>query len=129
MAAVRINPGVKHLVRAAAEKVSTHPLVTFVDVDMPPERDRDPREPPSWIPQVHQDVADLVAERGTRLPFDLVVFTNLPHQYGEPGEPDPARHFYAMWAPWSRVPEAFVDLLGQAVGQYGNVPNDFPQPR
>jgi hypothetical protein len=61
-----------------------------------------------------------------KLPLDLVIFTNLPHQYGEPGQPDPTRHFYALRPIWSREPEGLIDVLGQAVRQYGKIPNEFP---
>ena len=120
---VRRRPRLRGLLRDAAGKKRALPLVVFVELGLPPE---DATGRPSWITGVHQELEQVVRENAGRNPFDLVVFTNLPHQYGEPGEPDPARHFYAMWPPNTVVTESIIDSIGQALMQYGHVPNQFP---
>jgi hypothetical protein len=118
-----IRPGVKQLLVNAAEKLPAHPLVVYVELNLPPE---DAREPPSWIPHVQYVVEEIAAERGGQSPFGTVFFTNRPHVYGLPGEPDPSRHVYAVWASGSPVPDDIIELMGDATHKYGNVPSRFP---
>lgn len=117
-----IPPRIKGLLRDAARKARTSPFIVFLELAMPPE---DIEARPSWIKPVQTELAEVVAEHGSASPFDLVMFTNVPHHYGKPGEKDPNRHFYAAWPPLSRVPETIIDRLGAALLQYGEVPMDF----
>ena len=118
-----VRAGVRRLLRNAAAKQTLHPLIVFVELNLPPEN---ASQPPSWVPDVQGDVRDVVVEHGGRSPFGLVMFTNRPHQYGLPGDPDPSRHVYGLWPVASQVPEETVNVLGEASQQYGNVPNEFP---
>jgi hypothetical protein len=119
----QLRPRVRGLLRDAATKKAADPLVVFVELGLPPQ---DAPGPPSWIAEVRQELEQVTRECRAGSPFDLVVFTNVPHQYGKPGEPDPARHFYAMWPPDTVVPESLIDAIGRALMQYGNIPNEFP---
>jgi len=118
-----VLPGVKRLLRDAAAKRTANPFAVFVELALPPEP---ASSKPSWTEHVKRELSDVTAELGGHSPFDLVMFTNRPHQYGDPGEPDPRKHFYAVWPLQSRIPEDVVGALGEAAKQYGNVPNDFP---
>lgn len=117
------GPRVRERLLDAAGKKAQHPLVVFMELNLPPE---DPHQKPSWVPHVNQVVMEIAAERGGVSPFSLVIFTNRPHLYGEVGEPDPARHVYALRPASAAIPESVADVLGEAATQYGNIPNDFP---
>jgi hypothetical protein len=117
------TPGVGHLLRKAAAKKGSHPLIAMIEVSMPPE---DPTRPPSWWSVVAKDVVAVAAEYGGHSPIDLAVFTNCPHQYGKPGEPDPARHVCARWPATTPIPEGIIEAIGHAARQYGAIPGDFP---
>ena len=117
-----VAPGVKGLLRDAARKRGPHPFIVCVDVCLPPEGTS---APPSWAPQVDAELHDVVAGY-EKEPFDLVIFTNLPHQYGGPGEPSPICHYHIRRSSTSRVPGDVVKGLAAAVGQHGNVPGEFP---
>lgn len=118
------EPRVDSLLRNAAAKAGDLPYAVSVDVALPPEA---ASSVPSWVPKVESELASVIDESGGISPFDLVFFTNVPHLYGESGEGDPARHFYAVRPEQSRVPEALVETLGAAFEQYGRVPNAFPR--
>lgn len=118
-----IRPPVKDLLASAVAKQPAHSLVVFVEVNLPPEH---AKRPPSWIPHVNHVVQEMAAERGGTSPFGAVFFTNRPHLYGQPDEPDPSKHFYAVWPDGSAVKEEIIDILGTAATQYGNVPSKFP---
>lgn len=120
----RLRPRVGGLLRNAAKKKGYDPLVVFVELGLPPE---DATKPPSWIAEVQQELEAVIQDNSERSPFDLIVFTNVPNLYGAPGESDPARHFYAIWPRDSAIPESLINAIGNAMMQYGNVPNEFPQ--
>jgi hypothetical protein len=112
---------VKRLLVNAARKRAVDPYAVFVEVNLPP----DPgTSPPSWMPEVYQTVDEVAAAEGGH-PFDLVFFTNVPHQYGGSGEADPPKHFYAR-KPTQRIPVEIDQALVQAISQYGRIPDSFP---
>ena len=117
----RPDAGAKGLLLNAAKKRTLHPYVVFVDVNLPPDA---ATAPPSWMPEVHGTVDEVVAKESAS-PFDMVIFTNVPHQYGRAGEPDPPKHIYVR-KPTTRIPMAIDEALVSAMTQYGNIPNDFP---
>ena len=102
---------------------ATHALVVFVELNLPPEGID---KPPSWVPHVDQLVQEITAEKGGT-PFDLTVFTNRPHLYGEAGEPDPSKHVYQKHPSTSKIPGGLAIALGDAGAQYGNIPTEFPE--
>ena len=118
-----IRPGVKQLLVSAAEKRPAQPLIVFLELSLPPEP---ADQPPSWVPEVDAVVVDIAQDNQGRSPFGAVLFTNRPHIYGQLDQPDPAKHYYAVWATSSPVPQAIIDALGEAAAQYGNVPSKFP---
>jgi hypothetical protein len=118
-----IRPSVRDLLLNAADKRAVHPLVVFLELNLPPE---DPLKPPSWVPHVNQVVQEITAAKNKVL-FDLIIFTNRPHLYGEVGEPDPSRHGYEKLPSTSAIPEATAHAIGDAAAQYGNIPTDFPE--
>jgi hypothetical protein len=118
-----IRPGVKQLLLSAAEKKPRHPLLVSLELNLPPEPTQ---KAPSWVREVNVVLAEITAEHGNRPPFAGVLFTNRPHLYGDPGEPDPAKHVLASWPAGSPMPDALIDRLGGAAFQYGNVPSKFP---
>ncbi len=118
-----IRPGVRDLLLNAAGKGATHPLVVFVELNLPPE---DPTKEPSWVPHVAQVVQEITPTTG-KSQFDLLIFTNRPHLYGEAGEPDPPSHGLQKHPSTSSIPDALANVLGDAAAQYGNVPTEFPK--
>jgi hypothetical protein len=118
-----LRAGVRRLLSNAAEKQTEHPLIAFVELNLPPEP---ADKPPTWIADVQGDTETVVRKHGGKSPFGLLIFTNRPHQYGLPGEPDPSRHAYALWPSDSPIPDDIANALGDAASLYGNVPNEFP---
>jgi hypothetical protein len=118
-----IRPGVRDLMLSAANKGATHPLVVFVELNLPPES---VDKPPTWVPHVDQVLYEIAAEKFGS-PFDLVVFTNRPHLYREAGEPDPSKHVYQKQPSTSEIPDDLAIALVDAAAKYGNIPTDFPE--
>lgn len=118
-----IRPGVRQLLVNAAEKKPVQLLIVFLELNLPPEP---ADQPPSWVPHVNAVVQDIAQDNAGKSPFGAVFFTNRPHIYAEQDEPDPSKHYYAVWPANSPVPEDIINALGEAATQYGNVPSKFP---
>jgi hypothetical protein len=123
-----MKAGVRGLVSTAARKATGHAFALFVDVNLPP---GEARRPPAWMPEVQESVVEVVAhEASGQSPFDLVLFSNIPHLHGERGQADPAKHFY-FWKPSgavpSRIPNEVEQAIAKAITQYGRIPEDFPK--
>ena len=110
------------LLKNAAGKKGEHPFVVFVELDLP--TDPDPQAP-KWIPDVQSDVQETIEQLGGN-PFDLIVFTNMPTQYGEPGKPDPLKPMYVYWPEDTSIPMDIINSIGKACEQHGNIPTGFP---
>jgi SEC-C motif-containing protein len=113
--------GVDDLIADAATKAPKDmPYVVFVDVAMPPgERD----QPPTWGDEVDQAVKAVIDKHGGAPgPFDWVFFTNIPHQFGSAGEPDPPRHWLGWQPRVTRITPDIQEAIVTAVHQYGRIP-------
>jgi len=123
---VRLRVG--GLINQALKKKSTHPLVIFVDVNVPPivaERILGV-PPPNGIAKALDQVAK--GDNGKDL-FNMILFTNHPHHYGRDDEPDPKKHIVSVISQNQKIileyPQILLDL-NQAALQYGNIPAEFP---
>lgn len=74
------------------------------------------------------DRIDKQSSDGT-IGYNLLVFSNQPHHYGDAYSVDPPRHVVAVTAPNPRFPlddPEPVHAILRATEQYGNVPSKFP---
>lgn len=121
------------LLNDAIAKNPGHPLVVFIDTNLPyraAERvlGRHPLDPykPSSIMMALLDRDR--KEHGGKDLYAMLVFTNHPHHYVAASERDPSSHWFAVMSnPPTGVqhPEALRELL-RAVEMYGQIPNEFP---
>jgi hypothetical protein len=115
-----IRPAVRDLLLSAARKKPGHPLVVFLEVNVPPDIDL-----PIWVGLV-DDVVGEVTVGHSEQPFAAVVSTNRPHLYGEPGQADPMKGYSFVLPTSSPVTLELAERLAKAVTQYGNAPSLFP---
>lgn len=113
------------LLNKAIMKASTHPFVIFVDLNLPPSSGTVFDKP--WFKEVLETV-DQLGDNDD--PFNLLTFTNHPHHYGRDDSPDPEKDFLSVLSKRPRVavdyPQVLIELV-EAVNQYGNIPNAFPE--
>ncbi len=121
------------LLNDAIAKNPPHPLVVFIDTNLPfnpAERvlGRHPLNPDKPSPIMTALLDRDRKEHGGKDLYAMLVFTNHPHHYVARNEPDPSKHVLAV-VPNPPVgvkhPQA-LQALFQAVNQYGNIPNEFP---
>ncbi len=125
----RIKVGVERLLRKALQKPTEWPYVIFVDINLPPlptnifETEWF-KEIVGTVDRVRSDPEEVIDQ------FNLLIFTNHPHHYGDNTEPDPQKHAFCVIPKHPKIPEANSEAIlaiYDSALKYGNVPNDFPE--
>jgi hypothetical protein len=130
----KISLNFGQLINKALAKNPPHPLVVFVDTNLPSRAARrlyEPRiEDGKQIPsRLLMALVDRVAkEHNNTDPYALLIFSNHPHHYKSPEEMNQHEKLLAVSArhpdpAWRKAMEAFV----RASSLYGNIPKDLPE--
>jgi len=111
------------------KKKNNHPLVVFIDLNIPQGQARKVYEKP--LSGEFKKIIDYIDKTYGQIDkFNLLVFTNFPHHYGKEDEPAlpiniagilPARAELLV-----EYPQVILDLYNSA-NHYGKVPIDFPK--
>ena len=125
------------LINDALRKNPAHPLVVFIDTNVPTRAADRLYGFQSLYPPVPSRIMTALQERirrehGGVAPYALLIFTNHPHHYAAPEEIDPRKHLLSvmpMKAPAGIIHPEAVLALHKAASLYGNIPNEFPKPR
>ena len=119
--------GVRRMLKNAFEKTTTFPYVIFVDLNLPPSPEKVLEKP--WLKETLNTVERMNRNKEHDC-FNLIVFTNHPHHYGNDTEPDPDKDTISVLSNKPKnvpdYPQVILDI-NKAALQYGNIPNDFPQ--
>lgn len=133
----QVNLRFGRLINDAIAKKTSHPLVIFVDTNLPPSvvdryyrmESTNPPIPPKLISNLLDRIRN---ENGGLDPYNLIVLTNHPHHYGKEEEMDPKKHnmSFLSQVPATQVTDASAVLnLHRAAELYGNIPNELPGER
>jgi hypothetical protein len=119
------------LINDAVRKNPAHPLVIFLDTNLPfraADRLLTPQSGNAPSRLLNKLLDQVKKEHGDKDPFSMIVFTNHPHQYAAKDENDPQKHLYSIVSDDTYAPniEALWSLH-HAVTLYGNIPNEFPE--
>jgi hypothetical protein len=119
------------LINNAVRKKLPHPLVIFLDTNLPfraADRLLTPQSGNAPSRLLSKLLDQVKKEHGGKDPFSMIVFSNHPHQYAPNDEKDPKKHLYSLVSDDTYVPniEALLSLH-QAATLYGNIPNRFPE--
>src|ERR1700733_471999 len=119
-----------HLINEAVAKNPPHPLVIFLDTNLPFKSahhvyGNDVTVPSRYIRRLSQRISE---EHGGRNPYAMLVMTNMPSHYVGPKEGPSPNHVHAMMSenPGTVTGRA-LQALYDAVPLYGNIPNEFPE--
>jgi hypothetical protein len=120
------------LLNDAVAKKPQHPLVIFIDTNLPTRAAQKVYVPQSWEPIVPSRIMAALLERAKKEhggvdPYALLVFTNHPYHYAAPDELDLQRQLFAVHRPGAVNHPVAIMKLEQAANLYGNVPNEFPK--
>jgi hypothetical protein len=132
----KINLNFGQLINNALAKNPPHPLVVFIDTNLPSRaahrlyapRIEDGKEIPS---RLLLGLLDRVAkEHGDSDPYAMLIFSNHPQHYALPDMPDeldPQKNLLAVSARHpAPVWQSALLALYRAANLYGNIPNEFP---
>jgi hypothetical protein len=119
------------LINDAVRKNPPHPLVVFLDTNLPfraADRLLTPQSGNSPSRLLNKLLEQIKKEHGGKDPYSMIVFTNHPHHYAAKDEKDPQKNLFSIVSDDSCVPnfEALLSLH-QAATLYGNIPNEFPE--
>lgn len=118
-----------HLINEAVAKNPQHPLVVFLDTNLPFKSahhvyGNDVAVPSGYIRKLAERVRN---EHGGQNPYVMLVMTNIPSYYVGPQEQAPPNHVNAMMSEFPGSPRGrALQTLYDAVPLYGNIPNEFP---
>ena len=119
------------LINDAVRKNPAHPLVIFLDTNLPfraADRLLTPQSGNAPSRLLNKLLDQVKKEHGDKDAFSMIVFTNHPHQYAAKDEKDPKKHLYSIVSDDTYVPNIeALRSLHQAVTLYGNIPNEFPE--
>jgi hypothetical protein len=119
------------LINDAVRKNPAHPLVIFLDTNLPfraADRLLTPQSGNAPSRLLNKLLDQVKKEHGGRDPYSMIVFTNHPHQYAAKDEKDPKKHLYSIVSDDTYVPNVeALSKLHHAVTLYGNIPNKFPE--
>ena len=119
------------LINDAVRKNPAHPLVIFLDTNLPfraADRLLTPQAGNAPSRLLNKLLDQVKKQHGGKDPYSMIVFTNHPHQYAAKDEKDPKKHLYSIVSDDTHVPNVEALLsLHQAVTLYGNIPNKFPE--
>ena len=126
-----LKADVGKLLNKAIAKKPSHPFVIFVDLNLPPSP---AGEIPEWLQKELVETVDRIGKINGAPPdpFNLLVFTNHPHHYGDNASPDPAKFAISVFSKSPLHPATDTVSIGavyKAALQYGNVPSMFPEQR
>ena len=121
--------------KKAIKKKLPHPLVLFIDTNIPAElaerffpvhKDGKPVSP-KLIEGLGENIRK---EHGGKDPFNAIVFTNHPHHYSEDDQIDPRGRLLFVMSSVPMIPlsnPAALWSLMRAAELYGNIPSRFPE--
>jgi len=119
--------GVRGLLRDALHKAREHPYVIFIDLNLPPLTEDIIEN--SLKNELNRTV-DSVCANDDKDRFNLIVFTNHPHPYGDKDAPDPRGDTMMIFPKNPHIvpdyPDAIIDIF-YAAQKYRNIPNFFPE--
>jgi hypothetical protein len=115
------------LLNSAVAKQTKHPLVIFVDTNLPFKwADRIlGRQPGNKFSRHMLDLLDRVkAQHNDTDPYSMMIFSNHPHHYALE-QPNPEQHLVSVVPQPQTVHPLALQNLHTAAERYGNVPNGF----
>ena len=127
----RIRLRFGRLINDAVRKNPPHPLVIFLDTNLPfgaADRLLTPQSGNIPSQRLNKLLEQIKKEHDGKDPYSMIVFTNHPHQYAAKDEKDPKKHLYSIVSDDTCFPNVeALRSLHHAVTLYGNIPNKFPE--
>lgn len=125
-----IRLDVTSLINKALKKAGDFPFVVFVDTNLPPEVANRIYENNNVSEAFKKTMDNVQKADNDKDLFNMIVFTNHPHHYGEENDLDPksnVQSVYSLKPVNIPINEQSILNLREAALQYNNIPNEFPK--
>jgi hypothetical protein len=124
----QVKVGIRGLIKDALGKPSAEPYVIFLDLNLPPNS----AEPLSqeWFDKVGGPVVNEFGQVNGHDPWNLLLFSNNPHHYGDDAAIAPTGNVVALFGKNPRVAMQHPEILHtvfEAARKYGRLPNSFEE--
>jgi hypothetical protein len=124
----QVKVGIQNLIKSALKKPTAEPFVLFLDLNLPPSSAAPLTQ--EWFDKIGGPVVNEFGQPNGHDPWNMVLFTNAPHHYGDDADVAPSSNAVALFGrnpkvamPHSEVLRAVFD----AALKYGNLPSCFDE--
>lgn len=120
--------GLHRLLSRASQKTGIHPLIVFVDINLPPNM-ISPLNESSWLGEIRLEIENAFAKSRELWPYALAVVTNHPFHYGNFNDPEPISMNYISMPGCDGNPlvdPRVADVIEKSLRQFGAIPQHFP---
>jgi hypothetical protein len=125
----QIKVRIGRLLNEALKKEHNHPLVVFIDLNIPQAKAVEVYKTPISV-EFKKIIGYIDKTYGQTDEFNLLVFTNFPHHYNKGDEPAPPTNVVGILPTKAKIPveypQVLLDLYNLAK-VYGKVPIEFPK--
>jgi hypothetical protein len=114
------------LINDAVKKPHKHPLVIFLDLNLPPGLLA--HGTPEWFKRFADPILRGIDRKGEEDPWDLLVFSNQPDHYATDDGPAPGGYALGMLGKNARIgsqPPSELVALVDVANKFGTLPNRF----
>ena len=112
----------------AIQKPTCYHYVIFIGLNLPPYSGIVFEKP--WFKEILKSIKKISGKSVREpKPYNLILFTNHPHQYGSEDEPDPGKDILPVFPQNKKIPAEHPEAISgicDAALKYGNIPNEFP---
>lgn len=118
----------RRLIRDAVSKPRGHPLVLFLDLNLP-QTHADPRTR-EWYETIADPILRGIDRKGEEDPWDVIVFSNQPDHYATDDGPAAGGYASGMFGKNARIgsaPPSELVALVEAADKFGALPNTFEE--
>jgi hypothetical protein len=123
-----LQVGIRGLIKDAIAKPTSEPYVMFLDLNLPPNTVAPLTQ--QWFDKVGGSVVEEFGQTGEHDPWNMLLFTNMPHHYGDDESVAPRGNIVALFGKNPKIavqhPEALRAVFDAAL-KFGNLPNTFDE--
>jgi hypothetical protein len=124
----QVQTGLRRLINDALKKPHKHPLIIFLDLNLPPALPA--HGTTEWLERFANPILRGIDRKGAEDPWDLLVFSNQPDHYAVDDRPAAGGYALGMLGKNARIgaspPSELVALI-DAANKFGALPNCFKE--
>jgi hypothetical protein len=124
----QVQVGIRGLIEDAIGKPTSEPYVIFLDLNLPPNSAAPLTQ--EWFDRIGGPVVEEFGEAGGHDPWNMLLFTNNPHHYGDDAAIAPTGNVVSLFGKNPKVAMQHPQVLHavfEAARKFGNLPNSFEE--